>query len=194
MKRQHVYLLKLKWWKFIWKPINKIKFYFWKVKIGTDIITYGPVLIFKKENSIIQIGNHCVFRSKMHSNLIGINRPCSLSTLTKNATIEIGNNCGFSGTVIGAFKSIYIGNNVRCGANTLITDSDWHLNDNRINPKPLPIIIEDNVWLGINVVVMKGVTIGENSIIGANSLVTKNIPPNVIAAGNPCRIIKKINT
>ena len=128
----------------------------------------------------------------MHSNLIGINRPCSLSTLTNNATIEIGNNCGFSGTVIGAFKSIYIGNNVRCGANTLITDSDWHLNDNRINPKPLPIIIEDNVWLGINVVVMKGVTIGKNSIIGANSVVTKSIPSNVIAAGNPCKIIKRI--
>ena len=55
-----------------------------------------------------------------------------------------------------------------------------------------PIIIEDNVWLGINSSVLKGVTIGKNSVIGAGSVVTKNIPANVIAAGNPCRVIKKI--
>lgn len=72
----------------------------------------------------ITIGDHCQFRSRNNSNLIGINRPCSISTLTSDAKIEIGTNCGFSGTVIGAFKFIKLGNNVKCGANTLITDSD----------------------------------------------------------------------
>jgi acetyltransferase-like isoleucine patch superfamily enzyme len=50
----------------------------------------------------------------------------------------------------------------------------------------------NNVGLGVNVIVMKGVTIGDNSVIGANSVVTKNIPANVIAAGNPCKVIREL--
>jgi tetrahydrodipicolinate N-succinyltransferase len=132
-------------------------------------------------------------RSSHTSNLIGVNRPCILSTHggTDNF-IKIGEGTGLSGTVIGSFSQITIGKNVKCGANTLITDSDWHLDDPRSSP-PRPIIIGDNVWLGVNSVVLKGVTIGENSVIGANSLVVKDIPANVIAAGNPCKVIKSLN-
>jgi acetyltransferase-like isoleucine patch superfamily enzyme len=107
--------------------------------------------------------------------------------------ILIGNNSGFSGTVVGAFKFIKIGRNVKCGANTLITDSDWHLEDSR-SGEPEEVIIGDNVWLGVNVIVLKGVTIGNNSVIVAGSVVTKSIPPNVLAAGNPCKIVKAFNT
>lgn len=57
----------------------------------------------------------------------------------------------------------------------------------------LPITIGNNVWLGGNVVVTPGVTIGENSVIGAGSVVVKDIPANVVAAGNPCEVIRKIN-
>lgn len=146
----------------------------------------------RKEGSTIRIGNKCQFRSKSNSNLIGINRPCIVSTLTPKAIIEIGNECGFSGTVIGSFDSIKIGNNVKCGANTLITDSDWHNDDIRVGDAS-PIVIANNVWLGEGVKVLKGVKIGENSIIGAGSIVVKDVPANVIAAGNPCRVIKEIN-
>ncbi|MCS2572069.1 hypothetical protein NXX61_16750 [Bacteroides ovatus] len=59
--------------------------------------------------------------------------------------------------------------------------------------KDAPIIIEDNVWLGMNVTVLKGVCIGENSLIGAGSIVTRDIPANVVAAGIPCRVVKSIN-
>jgi acetyltransferase-like isoleucine patch superfamily enzyme len=114
-----------------------------------------------------------------------------ISTIGKGAIIEIGDNCGFSGTVIGAALHIKLGNNVRCGANTLITDSDWHTDDYRTG-KDKEVIIEDNVWLGYGVKVLKGVHIGNNSLIGANSVVTKDIPANVIAAGNPCKVIKQI--
>jgi acetyltransferase-like isoleucine patch superfamily enzyme len=58
---------------------------------------------------------------------------------------------------------------------------------------PKEIVINDNVWLGAGTTVLKGVEIGENSVIGAGSVVTKNIPANVIAAGNPCRVIRAIN-
>jgi acetyltransferase-like isoleucine patch superfamily enzyme len=163
----------------------------WGIILGYNIRFDGKCYFKRYPKSIIKIGDNSEFRSRINSNLIGINRPCSLSTLTPEAQILIGNNCGFSGTVIGAFKSIKLGNNVRCGANSLITDSDWHLDDSRVG-KSKDVNIGDNVWLGVNTVVLKGVRIGDNSIIGANSVITKSIPANVIAAGNPCKVIKPI--
>jgi acetyltransferase-like isoleucine patch superfamily enzyme len=161
------------------------------ISFGKSCKFFGLTKFYRTQNSLIIIGNNCRFRSTSSSNLIGINRPCIISTLLPHAQVIIGNNCGFSGTVIGAFRSITIGNNVRCGANTLITDSDWHLDDPR-SSKPKPIAISDNVWLGEGVKVLKGVTIGENTVIGAGSIVTKDIPANVIAAGNPCIVIKQL--
>jgi len=114
-----------------------------------------------------------------------------ISTMTRDAEVRIGNDCGFSGTVIAAFKKIVLGEKVICGANTLITDSDWHPEDPR-SGIPAPVIIGDNVWLGVNATILKGVTIGQNSVIGANSLVTSDIPRDVIAAGNPCKVIRSL--
>lgn len=170
---------------------NVLYAWWWGIKMGKGVKFYGKCYFKRFPKSTIQIGNGCEFLSKPNSNLIGVDRPCMISTLTEEADLQIGNNCGFSGTVIGAFTSIKIGDNVRCGANTLITDSDWHPDDPRVGLSK-PVIIGNNVWLGINVVVLKGVEIGDNTVIGANSLVTKNIPANVIAAGNPCKEITKL--
>lgn len=167
--------------------------FWWGVKLGHNAKFDGKCYFKRYPKTRIIIGDNCKFKSLATSNLVGINRPCIISTLSKElaASIVIGNNCGFSGTVIGAYKSIKIGNNVRCGANTLISDSDWHLDDSRVGA-PKEVIIEDNVWLGVDVKVMKGVTIGKNSVIGAGSVVTKSIPANVIAAGNPCKVIRDL--
>ena len=162
------------------------------IRFKKGIGFYGLMKFKKAASAYIEIGTNCKFRSTPTTNLIGINRPCIISALSSDAQLIIGDNCGFSGTVIGCFCKITIGKNVRCGANTLITDSDWHLDDIRTG-KPCPIIIENNVWLGVDVIVLKGVTIGENAVIGARSVVTRDIPSNVIAAGNPCTIIKKIS-
>lgn len=165
----------------------------WGVQLGRNTVFQGRCHFRRYPGTTITIGNNCTFLSTPTSNLIGINRPCMVSTLHAGdkASIRIGDHCGFSGTVIGAFKSIKLGNHVRCGANTLITDSDWHLDDPR-SGTPAEVVIEDNVWLGANSIVLKGVTIGANTVIGANSVVTKSIPANVIAAGNPCKVIKQI--
>ena len=162
------------------------------ISLGKKCSFYGLVKFTKGSKSTISIGDNCTFRSMSTSNLIGVDRPCIISAIgTGYSCVTIGNCCGFSGTVIGCFNTITIGNNVRCGANTLITDSDWHEDDPRVgNAKP--VIIKDNVWLGIGVIVMKGVTIGENTIIGAGSVVVKSIPANVIAAGNPCKVIRSL--
>ncbi len=169
----------------------KVKVIWWGCDIGTRSRAFGIVHIRRINESVIKFGDFCSFNSKSNSNLIGVNRPCMLSTLQKGAKIQIGDNCGFSGTVIGAFDSIILGNKVRCGANTLITDADWHLDDPR-SGEPSAVVIHDNVWLGEGVKVLKGVEIGENSVIGAGSVVVKSIPANVVAAGNPCRVIKKL--
>jgi acetyltransferase-like isoleucine patch superfamily enzyme len=177
--------------KLLYTPICRFKAKIFGITLGNRCNFWGNIIFYKKKKSLIIVGNNCSFRSRASSNLIGINRPCIIATHASGADIHIGNNCGFSGTVLGAFKSIKLGNNVRCGANTLITDSDWHLDDLRAGA-PQEVIIEDNVWLGTNVIVLKGVKIGANSVIGAGSIVTKNIPENVIAAGNPCNVIKVI--
>jgi len=168
---------------------NILKFKWWGIDFSKKIKFDGPIKIKRLPGSKISIGELCYFSMSSQHNLIGINHPCILSTQTREASIVIGDNCGFSGTTIGAFKSIRIGNNVKAGANTIITDGDWHLDDPRSGP-PREVIIEDNVWLGVNTTVLKGVSIGENSMIGANSVVTKSIPANVMAAGNPCVVIK----
>lgn len=148
--------------------------------------------------SKIIIGDNCTFRSDATSNLAGVNRRCIIATHRENSSIQIGDNSGFSGAVIGAAGSITIGNNVLCGANVFITDFDWHNTDPVMRRSNIleykPVIIEDNVWLGINTVILKGVRIGKNSVISANSIVGKDIPANVVASGNPCKIIKKIDS
>ena len=114
----------------------------------------------------------------------------------KGGAIIIGDYCLISpGVRISAEQSIHIGDNVMFAANVYVSDSDWHGVYNRIRPFRCtkPVVIENNVWLGERVIVNKGVRIGENSVIGAGSVVTKNIPANVIAAGNPARVIKTIN-
>jgi len=170
---------------------NKINCIIKGISLGRDCNFWGRAFFYRIPNTKILVGNRCGFRSSATSNLIGINRPCIISTLLPNAVINVGDYCGFSGTVIGAFINVTIGNNVLCGANTLITDADWHLDDPR-SGVPKPVLIEDNVWLGEGVKVLKGVTIGVNTVIGAGSVVTKNIPANVIAAGNPCKVIKQL--
>lgn len=162
------------------------------VNVGKQIKYRGWTSVFRSRNSKICIGNECTFNSSGYTNHIGINHRCILTTMASEAKLIIGEKCGFSGCSITVFNKIIIGNNVRVGANCVIADGDFHLDDPRISD-PKPINIGDNVWLGYGVVVMKGVTIGENTIIGLNSVVTKDIPSNCIAAGNPCVVKKYIN-
>lgn len=165
--------------------------YWWGVQLGRGCLFVGRPRFKRHPGSHIEIGRNCKFNSSSTSNWIGVNRPCMISTLKKSAELQIGDGCGFSGTVVGCGIKITLGNNVRCGANTLITDTDWHTDDPRSQPDK-PVHIEDDVWLGVNVVVLKGVTIGKGTMVGANSLVTRSLPSGVMAAGIPAKILRKI--
>ena len=116
--------------------------------------------------------------------------------------ILIGNNVHFmSRCHVSAYNKITIGNNVLFGDNVFITDN-YHGNGSyeqcSIPPRERelyskgPVVIEDNVWIGRNVCIMPGVTIGKYSIIGSNAVVTKDVPPYRVAVGVPARVIKEI--
>ncbi|MES2543626.1 MAG: acyltransferase [Bacteroidota bacterium] len=115
----------------------------------------------------------------------------------KESKVLIGNNVVLAnGASIQAVSKISIGNNVMIGINCFLVDTDGHdlHPDKRMDGdvKTENIVIEDNVVVFYNSVVLKGVTIGKNSIIGSCSVVTKSIPPNVFAAGNPAKVIRSL--
>ena len=113
-----------------------------------------------------------------------------------NGKIEIGDNVLLTpGLHIVSANHVKIGDNVMIASRVYISDADWHGIDNRLATPGAhaPIMLEDNVWLGEGVKICKGVTIGKNSVIGAGSVVTRTIEANVIAAGNPAKMISKID-
>jgi len=170
--------------------------YWWNVNLGNGCKFIGVPYFRKHPNGEIHIGKNCIFRSSEWSNSIGLNRRCFISA-GRDAKILIGNSSGFSATIISAAESIKIGDYVLCGANCTIVDNDRHpvdaLSRRNYEPAiPAPIVIEDDVFLGMNTIVLKGVTIGRGTIVAANSVVTVSLPENVIAGGTPARIIRSI--
>lgn len=158
-------------------------------RIGHNNSFAGLPYVHLAKGSELKIGNNCRFMSKTIGNFIGINHRCIISSSNPGSRLVIGDNCGFSGTSIWCFEKITIGDNVNVGANVVIMDGDAHQNDPRAG-KNKPVVIEDNVWIGAGTTVLKGVTIGRNSLIGAGSVVVKDIPANTVAAGNPCKVIR----
>ena len=157
-------------------------------------------LMTREKNGTLVIGKNFKCNNKVTSNSIGLIQPCVFNITTSGAKIAIGNNVGISGSTINATKSITIGNNVLIGSGCIITDTDshpinWQDRINNLNEKTIssPIVIEDNVFIGARSIILKGVTIGRNSVIGAGSVVTKSIPENCIAGGNPAKVIKHLD-
>jgi acetyltransferase-like isoleucine patch superfamily enzyme len=169
------------------------------VKIGQNSIFLGFPEVTCKEGSKISIGGGGLFISRGFSTALGINHPIILRTLTSKSEIIIGNNVGISGGTICAAKRITIGDECMLGADVLIADTDFHSihpilrkDNDHSHDTAREVCLKNNVFIGTRSIILKGVTIGENSVIGAGSVVTRSIPSNVIAAGNPCTVIRKI--
>ncbi len=110
--------------------------------------------------------------------------------------IRIGAHCFFAGGCrILAARSIEIGEACLFAKSATVTDSDWHGLYDRTDPRPeaRPVVIGRNVWIGDGAMVCKGVTIGDNAVIGARSVVTRDIPANVVAAGAPAAPVKTLD-
>lgn len=170
------------------------------IKFGNGLRVRGHIQLQVHKGGIAKMGKNAVINSGNMSNPMGRNI-CSSIRVHDGATLSIGDNFGMSSGCLWVSMGITIGNNVKVGALTIITDTDAH----SINPvyrassktdfadaNKAPILIKDNAFIGANCFVCKGVTIGENSIVGACSVVTKSIPDNEIWGGNPARFIKKL--
>jgi len=171
------------------------------VETGRTIVMYGFPRVNIAKGAKIIIGNNVALCSTCDGNPLGVNHRVILSAICSGSEIVIGSDTGISGTTIVAAKSVKIGNSCLIGANVTITDYDFHstkpegrrYNTNAKEIGCSSVVIEDNVWLGMNVIILKGVRIGRNSIIAAGSVVTKSIPSNCIAGGNPAKILKEVS-
>ena len=114
----------------------------------------------------------------------------------KDGILEIGENTYINyGTSISSYKSVIIGSDCNIGTYANITDNNFHrIEPERRSelPESHPVVIGNNVWLGARVIILPGVKIGEGSVIGAGSVVTKDIPSRVIGVGVPANVIREI--
>jgi len=162
------------------------------------VVLNGKPIIEKYPGSKIQIESGVTLVSYTKNNVAGINHAVVLATLSQNAEICIGKDSGLSGATICAAKSVKIGVYVGIGANVCIYDTDFHPIDpyerryEDYKTKSRPVVIDDYAWIGGNSIILKGVHIGKGSVIGAGSVVTKDVPDFEVHAGNPARFVKKI--
>lgn len=167
------------------------------VEFGKNLQIPGKVLWLIR-GARITIGDNFYLSSGNGVNPIASNLQADVY-VEPGATLTIGNNVGMSSTRLWIHESARIGNNVKIGGCVLITDTDAHPMDymarrsSNEGTKSAPVVIEDDVWIGAHCIILKGVTIGARSVIGAGSVVTKSIPADCVAAGNPCRVIKSLN-
>lgn len=159
------------------------------IHFGYDCVIVGA--------KYISIGNNFIAHDRNRIEAISRN-----GAVEYNPRIDIGSNVIISYNChIGAINYVKIGNNVLLASNVYITDHD-HGNttyEDLILPPVSrdvvsrgPVIIEDNVWIGEGVVILAGVTVGHNSVIAANAVVTKSVPPFSVAAGVPAIVIKNV--
>lgn len=106
--------------------------------------------------------------------------------------IEIGSDVFINyGASLSAHRLVRIGDGCQIGSYACLMDNDYHRVEDRSQPgESIPIVLGKNVWLGVRVIVLKGVTIGENAVIGAGSVVTKNVPAHCLAAGVPAKVVR----
>ena len=113
----------------------------------------------------------------------------------KGARISIGDHTFINyGTSISAYKQVKIGCHCLLGHHALIVDRNEHgVEQREVAPPPAPVTIEDHVWIGSYVIILPGLCVGHHSVIGAGSVVTKDIPANCLAVGNPAHVVRRFD-
>jgi acetyltransferase-like isoleucine patch superfamily enzyme len=177
-------------------PSIRLLFVFNGISWGKGWYFYGIPILQRHHRSTMRFGSNLNLRSTVRSNPLGPNHPVILCTWQAGAVLEIGENFGMTGGTLCAAERITIGNNVNIGANSTVIDTDFHPLDPEVRrqspqgAQTKPITIEDEVFIGMNCLILKGVTIGRCSVVGAGSVVTRDVPPSVIVAGNPAEVLR----
>lgn len=191
---------------------GKVRFYCWyssvwvrflfrcnNIKCMGGVKSSGIPLLHTSLHAHCTIGHNFTMGNWPRLNASGLSAKCKIE-VRGQGVLEIGNNVGMTATTIMCHRQIKIDDNVKIGVGTMIYDTDFHnlapharLNGDDVRTiKTAPVTIEKNAFIGAYCIILKGVNIGENSIVGAGSVVTKDIPKNEIWAGNPAKFIKKL--
>lgn len=184
----------------IWTWIFYIKCRLLRVDAGRDLEVFGNCIIRKHPQSRVEIGNGAQLLSSSWRSSTANCFNCKLRTFSSTSTIVFGERSCMTGSVIIArSKTIRIGAKCLIAPGVTILDSDFHISwppekrnswDTNLDRG---VTLEDNVWIGMGCIVLKGVTIGENSVIAAGSVVVNSIPANCLAGGNPAKILKRMD-
>lgn len=171
------------------------------VKLGKNIACHGPVGLMRWPGGKIVIGdNVSIISSWRRSTAAALSHPARLRVFGPGAEIIIGEGAQLSGVSITARSTaIDIGPGALLGPDCIIVDSDFHAPwpawKRAQNPgyeNDAPVTVGAFAWIGMRSIILKGTNIGAGAVIGAGSVVTRDIPPNCIAAGNPCRVIRNV--
>lgn len=180
----------------LYTPIAKINLFLNGVKFEKGLHVNGMIRVIVTRRGRVSIGHSLRLNSGDNFNVIGRQQKCIFWV---EGVLTIKDDVGISASAIICNHQITIGNNVVIGGNTVIYDTDFHSLDanlrgnpeqDRINARWAPVMIEDNVFIGAHSTILKGVTIGEGSVVGSCSVVAKSIPANEIWAGNPAVFIR----
>ena len=184
-----------------WTPLNKIIFRLNGIQYGKSLHVRGVVFFFQhSDKSKMVVGNNVHINSSPKANPIGCGDKMYVQMVDAGKLI-IGNNCGISNCAFTCADKIQIKDNVLLGSGCRIYDTDFHALDyeERVKGnfpgapiKTAPVVIEEGVFVGAGSMILKGVTIGKHSIVGAGSVVTKCIPSGEIWGGNPARFIRRV--
>ncbi len=169
---------------------NRVSFGRWQINGLIHVVNNGGRL---------SIGDRFSANSGKRHNPIGGDTVLNLIVHQSSAVLSIGENVGISNSTIVCWESVEIGDHVVIGGGSRIWDTNFHSLRSEIRTsgadtdiRTAPVKIGDYVFIGGNVTILKGVTIGEHSIISAGSVVNADIPSHVIAGGNPCRVLKEL--
>lgn len=177
-------------------PYIRLAFRLHGLKWGKGWRIFGMPIIQRHRHSTIELGDGLELRSWYSTNPIAPNHRVVLSTRSAGASLQVGCHCGLTGCVLVATERVEIGDRVLLGSNCVVTDTDFHPLDpiqRRQGSRSLdsqPVLIEDDVFVGMNCLVLKGVSVGKGSVIGAGSVVAGDVPSGVVAAGNPARVLR----
>jgi len=190
------------------KPLRNLLYYFTKAanyytfkrkKVSFGRFQINGIVHVVNNGGRLMIGDRFSANSGKKYNPIGGDTVLNLVVFRSSAVLVIGRNAGISNSTIVCWERIEIGDNVVIGGGSRIWDTDFHslnaemrVSGNDTDIRTAPVKIGKNVFIGGNTIILKGVTIGENSVIAAGSVVYHDIPPNVVAGGNPCKIIKDL--
>lgn len=188
--------------------VNRIVFRAKGAKYGKNLRIYNKTNIGGKGH--IVIGDDFICSSGNSINPISRNIEASFYTDLEESVIRIGDRVGISSSCLWAKNNITIGNDVNIGSDCVILDHDAHPHDHFKRRRAMafaipfkeysklipsaPVVIGNDVWIGARSTILKGVTIGDRTIVAAGSVVTKSLPPDCIAGGNPCQIIKYLDS